>query len=420
MQARAMSGEDLFAGFDAPVERIEFTPTRAAGLARLDAFVTRAGRHYAGQRNYDFGPERRDNVSALSPWIRHRLITEEEVLRAVLARHSLSGAEKFVQEVFWRSYFKGWLEQRPSVWVSYETGLVQALNGLAQDQDLASRYHAAIEGRTGIDGFDAWARELVETGYLHNHARMWVASIWIFTLHLPWQLGADFFLRHLMDGDPASNTLSWRWVAGLHTKGKTYLARVSNIAKYTEDRFRPLYQLAGSAEPLVEATEHALRPIPPAAPMPEGAFLLLVTEEDCQPEAWLTRPPAGVLGLLATEARAPQEVGHCAQDFARGAVTDALGRQGTDQDVQASSDWAAPIIEAAQAAGVSTVLTAYAPVGPVAARLAQARPALQDAGITLHQLRRPYDDLAWPHASKGFFALKQKIPKVLQGLGLAG
>jgi deoxyribodipyrimidine photo-lyase len=65
-------------------------------------------------------------------------------------------------------------------------------------------------------------QELVETGYLHNHARMWFASIWIFTLRLPWELGADFFLRHLLDGDAASNTLSWRWVAGLHTKGKHY------------------------------------------------------------------------------------------------------------------------------------------------------------------------------------------------------
>ena len=62
---------------------------------------------------------------------------------------------------------------------------------------------------------------------------MWFASIWIFTLNLPWQLGADFFMQHLLDGDPASNTLSWRWVAGIQTKGKNYLARKSNIEKYS-------------------------------------------------------------------------------------------------------------------------------------------------------------------------------------------
>ena len=62
---------------------------------------------------------------------------------------------------------------------------------------------------------------------------MWFASIWIHTLELQWELGADFFLKHLLDGDPASNTLSWRWVAGIHTKGKNYIARKSNIEKYS-------------------------------------------------------------------------------------------------------------------------------------------------------------------------------------------
>jgi deoxyribodipyrimidine photo-lyase len=73
----------------------------------------------------------------------------------------------------------------------------------------------ATFGRTGIACFDQWTGELLETGYLHNHARVWFSSIWIFTLRLPWKLGADFFIRFLNDGDSASNTLSWRWVAGL-------------------------------------------------------------------------------------------------------------------------------------------------------------------------------------------------------------
>ena len=100
-------------------------------------------------------------------------------------------------------------------------------------------YRAAIDGETGIECFDAWSAELCETGYLHNHARMWFASIWIFTLKLPWRLGADFFYRHLLDGDAASNTLSWRWVAGLHTRGKPYAARADNIATYSGGRFTP-------------------------------------------------------------------------------------------------------------------------------------------------------------------------------------
>ncbi|MEO1679371.1 MAG: FAD-binding domain-containing protein [Pseudomonadota bacterium] len=398
-------------------ERVTFTPTREAGLARLDRFVARAGRHYAGQRNYDLGPDRRSNVSALSPWIRHRLITEHEVLRATLARHAPSTAEKFIQEVFWRTYFKGWLEQRPSVWVSYQQGLLRSLEALEHDPTLAQDYDAAIGGSTGIDGFDPWARELVETGYLHNHARMWFASIWIFTLRLPWELGADFFLRHLLDGDPASNTLSWRWVAGLHTKGKTYRARVSNISKYTEGRFRPEYKLSNIAEPLVETTQHPKVPIRRADQIPDGEFLLLVTEEEGQFADVLKGSPAGTLGLLATDGRSPLAIGQRARAFAQGAVQDGVSRNGGG-DVLSVDDWAEPIIAKTEQLGVTSVVTAYAPVGPVADRLADALGALEQAGLALHQIRRTYDDLAWPHATKGFFELKRNVPQVLRGLGL--
>lgn len=403
--------------FGSTPDCVVFEPTRAAGLARLNTFAPRAGKHYAGQRNYDYGPEKRGNVSLLSPWLRHRLITEEEVLRATLARHAPLAAEKFVQEVFWRGYFKGWLEQRPSVWRAYQKELQGALKRMGRDRALVADYGAAVGGATGIDGFDDWARELVETGYLHNHARMWFASIWIFTLRLPWELGADFFLRHLADGDPASNTLSWRWVAGLHTRGKTYQARVSNIAKYTDGRFRPEYQLSNTAEPLVEQVDHPRLPIPPADGMPKGDFLLLVTEEDCQIDAILPRSPAGVAGLLVTQARSLLEIGNATHAFAAGAVNTTLDRLGGAQATEAD-DWAKPLIMAAQAAGVAAMVTGYAPVGPVADRLRRSKPALQEAGITLHQIRRPYDDLVWPHAARGFFGLKKKIPTVLDGLGL--
>ncbi|MEM9318288.1 MAG: FAD-binding domain-containing protein [Pseudomonadota bacterium] len=415
-----MSGADLLSGLDSAPEPVDFQPSRAAGLVRLDQFVSRTGRHYAGQRNYDFGPEQRTNVSALSPWLRHRLITEEEVLRATLARNTPTAAEKFIQEVFWRTYFKGWLENRPSVWTAYLDGVDQAVEQLERDHALAIDYEDAIAGRIGIEGFDQWAQELVAKGYLHNHARMWFASIWVFTLRLPWELGADFFLRHLLDGDPASNTLGWRWVAGLHTKGKAYQARASNIAKYTEGRFRPEHQLVNTIVPLSETVEHLRQPLASADPVPEGDVLLLVTEEDCFAEMLLPQPPVGVLGVVATEGRSPLAVSPRVTSFARGAVADAVARAAPIGEPTVSAhDWATTIIAAAEHAKTRTVVTGYTPVGPVASRLAQVRGELEAAGLMLHQIRRPYDDLAWPHASKGFFALKKQIPRLLADLGLS-
>jgi deoxyribodipyrimidine photo-lyase len=154
-----------------PVISRHFEPTRAAGLTRLQAFLPNSGRAYANDRNSDFGPDKRQNVSTLSPYIRHRLITEAEVLEAVLGRLALSTAEKFVQEVYWRTYFKGHLETRPQIWTRYRADLDRLIPAAGQG-GLAKAYRAATEGRTGIDAFDAWVEELVETGYLHNHTRM--------------------------------------------------------------------------------------------------------------------------------------------------------------------------------------------------------------------------------------------------------
>ena len=225
-------GPYLCAMMTSPVPHLA---TRTQALTRLQRFLPLAGRDYGARRNFDCPQQGHPHVSTLSPYIRHRLITEAEVLEAVLARHSLMAAEKFVQEVFWRSYWKGWLELRPSVWHDYRAGLDRALT----DPALADRLARAEGAQTGIDCFDAWMAELTATGYLHNHARMWAASIWIFTLRLPWEAGADLFLRHLLDGDPASNTLSWRWVAGLQTPGKHYVATADDIARYTKGRFSP-------------------------------------------------------------------------------------------------------------------------------------------------------------------------------------
>jgi deoxyribodipyrimidine photo-lyase len=187
-------------------------PTRATGEAALRAFAPRMGKRYTNGRNYDCGASNHRDVSMLSPYLRRRLLLEQDAIATAVIEHGVEGADKFIQEIIWRAYFKGWMERRPVVWDQYREGLVRDLSVLDRDRGLRRRVEDAEAGQSGLNYFDSWAEELVETGYLHNHARMWFASIWIFTLELPWRLGADFFFRHLRDGDAASNTLGWRWV----------------------------------------------------------------------------------------------------------------------------------------------------------------------------------------------------------------
>lgn len=390
-------------------------PTRRAALDRLAQFAPKAGQSYASGRNTDPGPDRPGAVSRLSPALRYRLITEQDVIASVLARHSPAAAEKFIQEVCWRTYWKGWLEMRPEAWRRFV-----AERDAARDAHAGRPWiEAAEQGQTGIDAFDAWARELVATGYLHNHARMWFASIWIFTLRLPWTLGADFFLRHLIDADAASNTLSWRWVAGLQTAGKTYLARADNIARCTEGRFAPV----GLAQEAIALTEPPIGPalaLPVlAAPDPEAPSLLLVHHEDLSPESlFFANAPIRAVAAMADPALL---WGDAARRFAAAGVADAAERAaakyGCPSSVHPALD-AEVLLAEARAAGARQIITAYAPVGPVADALARVTPQLADEGIALCQVRRRWDEGLWPHAKRGFFAFNAEIEGHLRADGL--
>ena len=212
---------------------MNFGTSRASAIENLNRFVDQNLFEYSRLRNFDYGPNNRSNISCLSPYITHGVISELEVIKKSLSKFSFFKNEKFIQEVLWRTYWKGWLELRPNVWTDYLNELKKIREEFKDNQN----YKNAIEGNTNIECFNEWIKELKETNYLHNHARMWFASIWIFTLDLPWQLGAEFFMKHLYDGDAASNTLGWRWVAGIQTQGKNYLASEWNIKKFTNNRF---------------------------------------------------------------------------------------------------------------------------------------------------------------------------------------
>ena len=230
-----------------------FEASRAKAIEKLNHFVENNLSEYSKLRNFDFGPDNRSNISCLSPYITHGIISELEVIDKSLKKFSFAKNEKFIQEVLWRVYWKGWLELRPNVWSDF----LMELNNLRNEFKDKQNYLDAIEGKTDLECFNQWVNELKENNYLHNHTRMWFASIWIFTLELPWQLGAEFFMKHLYDGDAASNTLGWRWVAGIQTQGKHYLASEWNIKKFTNNRFKNI-KLNENASPKISEKSYTL------------------------------------------------------------------------------------------------------------------------------------------------------------------
>ncbi len=369
-------------------------PARTAGLTRLSALVDVIER-YGTARNYADGV----TTSRLSPYLRRRLVLEEEVLGFARTVGSFERVEKFMQEVVWRTYWKGWLEGRPGVWHVYLARLRSLDDTLPQtDRD---RLACATAGTTDLAYFNAWCEELTATGYLHNHVRMWFASVWVFTLRLPWELGARFFLEHLLDGDPASNTLSWRWVAGLQTPGKHYLARADNIARFTNGRWVPKPgELDELARPLPDdglARTSAVRPAlgPDAGDVQPRAVLL--HDEDCGPlpDDW-TRVPAIRYAVATWQHHLPAEL---VASWVAGACADADTRVRAVTQARSADD----VTDWCRANGADEVW-AYRPlVGFVAAALAGLSVELKKTGVTLRYADRGHDLAFLPLATKGFF-----------------
>ena len=251
---------------------MQFITSRSEALDKLNRYIDKDISNYNSKRNFDFGVNNRSNVSCLSPYITHRLITEYETVKLVLKKHPFQKVDKFIQEIFWRVYWKGWLELRPRVWSDF----IEDLNSIKEDKN----YVKAINGETEIECFNDWVKELKEFNYLHNHTRMLFASIWIFTLKLPWQKGAEFFMKHLYDGDAASNTLSWRWVAGIQTKGKNYLAQSWNISKFTNNKYNNV-KLNETALPIIDKREYKINPFQISNNEESNENLIIFENEMC-------------------------------------------------------------------------------------------------------------------------------------------
>ena len=237
---------------------------RAAAESALAAIDPAA---YAATRNRLTGA-----VTRLSPYLRHGVLSLAEVRDAALRRaRPPQAAAKLVNELGWRDYFRRvYGELGGAIWhdqEGYKTGWRAA--------DYADDLPADIEaGETGLACIDAFSRDLRTTGYLHNHARMWLASYVVHVRRVKWQAGARWFLTHLLDGDPASNNLSWQWVASTFSH-KPYIFNRENLEKYTDGVYCRRCPLKGRCafEGSYEQIERRLFPQTPVAVMPEGGAL---------------------------------------------------------------------------------------------------------------------------------------------------
>lgn len=390
------------------------SPTRASGLRSLENFIERIPR-YVERRNFD-RPGHHD-VSRLSPYIRRRLITEEEVVRAVLSNHSFQVAEKFIQEVVWRTYWKGWLARNPSVWSSC-IATEEAYRKETDSSSWGDLYRAACLGETRLSFFNEWVRELIDTGYLHNHTRMWFASVWIFTLKIPWQLGAMFMYRHLLDGDPASNTLSWRWVAGLQTKGKYYLAKADNIAKYSDGRWCPRdNDLADSAIAIANDlpqqgfSDDLLQSNPArSAPPKEGNFLLVTTSEELSPELYTDLMPS-VREVIVASGDTNLGQSDLVLEFIKRACNDLSSRIALPVSVQDSET---AILERVVASRKDGVVFLETPVGPNQDLISRVAKQTEQSGIKIYSYRSKWDSELYQLADKGFFPFWERIKKRIE------
>jgi len=400
-------------------ETIQFAATRGEALEQLAAFVPFAGR-YGRDRNKVVPGHR--NVSRLSPAIRHGLIDPAECEAAVLARYAPSTVEKFVQELHWRQYWKGWLSLRPGVWDDYRTSL-EAIRNDPDAPQLRERAVRCERGESPVAIMNHFARELTSTGYLHNHARMWFAGWWIHVERLPWQLGADFFFRNLLDADPASNTLSWRWVAGLQTPGKTYLPRKANIEKHVDPEI--LAEHTGGLEllarPQAFPPEHPMRPEishPEIAadPVDSAAPLgIWIHDEDLRPEhgPLATLNPATIIIAGHHDERERRALPAPRQAWLRAALDDVASRAGAHFRTPVQHDRNSSLPEAlrqwAAANKLKQVVALRPEVGPLADRLPALRQSLRATGARLRLLSRPGDLALRPLATGGFFGFWKKI-----------
>ena len=373
---------------------MKFCITREEAMTSLEDFVNNGTVNYSSKRNYDFGPNERENVSCLSPYISHRLLDEFEISKKVLSKHPYQKVEKYIQEIFWRIYWKGWLELRPKVWSDFLEDL--------ENIDNSKEYKKAISGETNISCFDDWVKELKKNNYLHNHTRMWFASIWIFTLKLPWQKGAEFFLRELYDGDAASNTLSWRWVAGIQTKGKNYVAQNWNISKFTNNKYKDL-NLSESPQPIIDQREYKILPLD-IKDNEKKSDKLIFFENELNFKNFNINSYKKIYCILLSNEERYVKLGNRVLNYKKNLITNQI--KNTNLEIQ--------FINGNKFIELSNIEKNFDIIYPcVGENMSFLKKVIKEKNLIINYLTRKEDEFCWKFSNKGYFNFKSNIPKIL-------
>ena len=373
---------------------MNFVTTRKEALNTLESYIENNISDYTTKRNFDFGPQNRKNISCLSPYITHRLISEYEVAKKTLSKYPYQKVEKFIQEIFWRVYWKGWLELRPKVWTDFVEDTKNIKN--------SNEYEKAINGETNINCFNDWVKELKENNYLHNHTRMWFASIWIFTLKLPWQKGAEFFLRELYDGDAASNTLSWRWVAGIQTKGKNYIAQNWNINKFTNNKYKDL-KLNENPQPIIDQRDYKISPLS-ISNNETASDKLVFFENELDFQFFNTNNYKKIYCILLANDERQIKLGNKVLDYKKNLIKNQIQNSGLKIE----------FIEGKKFIEISNKDKDFDIVYPsIGENMSFLKRVIKKNNLNINYLTREEDNYCWQFSNKGYFNFKSNIPKIL-------
>ena len=373
---------------------MNFATSRSEALDKLNKFIESDISNYNSKRNFDFGVTDRSNVSCLSPYITHRLINEYETAKLVLMKYPFKKVEKFIQEIFWRIYWKGWLELRPKVWSDF----TEDLRAIKENEN----YFKAINGETDINCFNDWVKELKNFNYLHNHTRMLFASIWIFTLGLPWQKGAEFFMKHLFDGDAASNTLSWRWVAGIQTKGKNYLAQSWNITKFTNNKYKNI-KLNENALPIIDKREYKISPIKLCKSTDSNDYLI-VFENEMHIDFIDYKKYKKILFVLLDNKSRSVKLSSKVIDYKKNVINSQFKEL----------DFKAELLDENDLANFVKISKSFDVIYPsIGENCSFLKRLVKNNNLNIRFIARKEDEFCWKFSNKGYFNFKANIPIIL-------